>query len=86
MSKRETETEGGRESERVVCGEKECCYIHTLSWGVCVMKTGHSRAVGTVGAFTGVSDTPVLDICSAREAKEQGSPGSDLTKAVTWSE
>ena len=50
------------------------------------MKTGHSRAVGTVGAFTGVSDTPVLDICSAREAKEQGSPGSDLTKAVTWSE
>ena len=47
------------------------------------MKTGHSRVLGTVGAFPSVSGGTVLDISGARELNEQGSPGSDLTEAAT---
>ena len=46
------------------------------------MKTGHSRVVGTVGAFPSISGGTVLDICNARELNEEGSPGSDLTEVA----
>lgn len=61
---------------------REHRYIHTLSWGVHVMKTGHSRVVGTVGAFPCISGGTVLDICKARELNKDGGPGSNLTEAV----
>lgn len=86
LSERErNETE--RERERKTCEWRasECCYILTLSWGVNVMKTGHSRVVGTVGAFPSISAGTMLDICSACEPNEQGSQGN-LAEAATWSE
>ncbi len=46
------------------------------------MKSGHSRVVGTVGAFPSISGATVLDICSACELNEQGSLDSDSTEAA----
>lgn len=71
VSEREPEPQRARESY----------YIHALSWGVHVMKTGHSRVAGTVGAFPGVSGGTVLDICSACEPNQQ-----NVTKAAMWGE
>lgn len=47
------------------------------------MKTGHSRATGTLGAFPNVSGGTMWDICSARELNEQESVGSGFTEAAT---
>lgn len=82
MSERENETERERERKSSEWRARERCYIHTPSRGVHVMKTGHSRVVGTVGAFPSISEGTVLDICSACELNEQGSLGSDLTEAA----
>lgn len=79
VSERENEME--RETEKEWWA-RECCYIHSRSWGVHVMKTGHSRVVWTVGPFPSISGGTVLDICSAREPNEQGSLGSNLTEAA----
>lgn len=58
-----------RDRKRCEWRVRECCHGRTLSLGVCVMKTGHSRAVGTVGAFAGVSAVSPCWLSAARVSR-----------------